>query len=251
MNRIEEGKKVERQLWGEEKVDALKATDPEFYEIMERFIYGEVWQHGKLDEKLREIVTIAVNVTNQTIDQLGEHVEAALNIGLTPVEVKETLYQCTPYVGFSKVQKAIKVTNEVFLKKGVELPLKGQSTTTEDNRIHKGIEVQKAIFGGEHIDVMRANAPDNLKHIQDYLSGYCFGDICGRNGLDAKKREIITFSVISALGGCENQLRAHIAGNAAVGNTKEILLDVITQCMPYIGFPRTLNAIACINEVLA
>ena len=60
-----------------------------------------------------------------------------------------------------------------------------------------GIEVQKSIFGSENIDNLRANAPDNLKHIQDYLSGYCFGDICGRNGLDIKIRELITFSIIA------------------------------------------------------
>ncbi|WP_287565239.1 carboxymuconolactone decarboxylase family protein [Clostridium sp.] len=153
-------------------------------------------------------------------------------------------------MGFSKVQNAIVVTNQIFEEKGVKLPLENQSTTTENNRIAKGIEVQKSIFGSKNIDNLRANAPDNLKHIQDYLSGYCFGDICGRNGLDIKIRELITFIIIATLGGCENQLRAHIGGNAAIGNDKETLLNVITQCMPYIGFPRTLNAITCINEVL-
>ncbi len=68
--------------------------------------------------------------------------------------------------------------------------------------------------------------------------------------MDTKTRELITFSILATLGGCENQLRAHINGNITVGNNKEVLLDVITQCMPYIGFPRTLNAIACVNEIL-
>ncbi|WP_455803907.1 carboxymuconolactone decarboxylase family protein [Clostridium butyricum] len=98
------------------------------------------------------------------------------------------------------------------------------------------MKYKKSIFGSKNIDNLRANAPDNLKHIQDYLSGYCFGDICGRNGLDIKIRELITFIIIATLGGCENQLRAHIGGNAAIGNDKETLLNVITQCMPYIGF---------------
>lgn len=46
------------------------------------------------------------------------------------------------------------------------------------------------------------------------------------------------------------QVKAHVGGNAAVGNRKETLLAALTVCLPYIGFPRTLNAIACINEVL-
>lgn len=249
MDGIKYSEKIQKQLWGD-KNSELMTSDSEFYEIMKRFIYGEVWQHGNLEPKIRELIIIAVNITNNNMEQCAEHVEAALNIGISPVEIKETLYQCAPYVGFSKVQNAIVVTNQIFEEKGVKLPLENQSTTTENNRIAKGIEVQKSIFGSKNIDNLRANAPDNLKHIQDYLSGYCFGDICGRNGLDIKIRELITFIIIATLGGCENQLRAHIGGNAAIGNDKETLLNVITQCMPYIGFPRTLNAITCINEVL-
>ena len=249
MDGIKYSEKIQKQLWGD-KNSELMTSDSEFYEIMKRFIYGEVWQHGNLEPKIRELIIISVNITNNNMEQCAEHVEAALNIGISPVEIKETLYQCAPYVGFSKVQNAIVVTNQIFEEKGVKLPLENQSTTTENNRIAKGIEVQKSIFGSKNIDNLRANAPDNLKHIQDYLSGYCFGDICGRNGLDIKIRELITFSIIATLGGCENQLRAHIGGNAAIGNDKETLLNVITQCMPYIGFPRTLNAITCINEVL-
>ncbi len=249
MDRIKSSEKIQTHLWGD-KNSELMTSDSELYEIMKRFIYGEVWQHGNLEPKIRELIIIAVNITNNNMEQCAEHVEAALNIGISPVEIKETLYQCAPYVGFSKVQNAIVVTNQIFEEKGVKLPLENQSTTTENNRIAKGIEVQKSIFGSKNIDNLRANAPDNLKHIQDYLSGYCFGDICGRNGLDIKIRELITFIIIATLGGCENQLRAHIGGNAAIGNDKETLLNVITQCMPYIGFPRTLNAITCINEVL-
>ena len=70
---------------------------------MKWFIYGEVWQHGNLEPKLRELITIAVNITNQNMEQCTEHIEAVLNIGTTPVEIKETLYQCAPYIGFSKV----------------------------------------------------------------------------------------------------------------------------------------------------
>lgn len=249
MDRIKSSEKIQKQLWENENND-LMLSDPEFYQIMKRFIYGEVWQHGNLDPKIRELITIAVNITNQNMEQCAEHVEVALNIGISPVEIKETLYQCAPYIGFSKVENAITATNKIFKEKGVKLPLENQSQVTEENRINKGIEVQKYIFGSENIDNMRANAPDNLKYIQDYLSGYCFGDICGRSGLDIKIRELITFSIIATLGGCENQFRAHIGGNAAIGNDKETLLNVITQCMPYIGFPRTLNAITCINEVL-
>lgn len=68
--------------------------------------------------------------------------------------------------------------------------------------------------------------------------------------MDLKTRELLTFVILATLGGCENQLRAHTAANITVGNTRNLLIDVITQCQPYIGFPRTLNAINIINEII-
>lgn len=63
-------------------------------------------------------------------------------------------------------------------------------------------------------------------------------------------REMLTFAILVSMGGCESQVKGHIQGNVNVGNDKETLLDVVTQLLPYIGYPRTLNAIACLNEVL-
>lgn len=104
MDGIKYSEKIQKQLWGD-KNSELMTSDSEFYEIMKRFIYGEVWQHGNLEPKIRELIIISVNITNNNMEQCAEHVEAALNIGISPVEIKETLYQCAPYVGFSKSSK--------------------------------------------------------------------------------------------------------------------------------------------------
>lgn len=97
---------------------------------------------------------------------------------------------------------------------------------------------------------MCAAAPENQKNIQDYLSAYCFGDFYTRKFLPIHERELLTFSILASQGGCEGQVKAHVGGNATVGNGKEVLLAAFTVCLPYIGFPRTLNALSCINEVL-
>ena len=93
-------------------------------------------------------------------------------------------------------------------------------------------------------------APENQKNIQDYLSAYCFGDFYTRKFLTIPERELLTFAILVAQGGCEPQVKAHVGGNAAVGNSKETLLAALTVCLPYIGFPRTLNALGCVNEIL-
>lgn len=129
------------------------------------------------------------------------------------------------------------------------MPLPGQSTTNRQNRIERGYEIQTSYFGKEMIDQMNENTPNNQKHFNEFLKGYCFGDFYTRTGLDDQDRELITFSILASLGGCENQLRGHTAGNLAVGNDKSVLIDAITVLMPFIGFPRTLNALAIVNEI--
>ena len=195
------------------------------------------------------MITLVVLATNQTLPQLKAHVSAALNVGLTPVEIKEAVYQCAPYIGFPKTLNAINEVNEVFKAKNIALPIESQNTVDEDNRFDKGLAVQVEIFG-DVIAKMRENAPANQKHMQDYLSAFCFGDFYTRGGLDLKTRELLTLCIVSSLGGAEGQVKAHVQGNKNVGNDKETLITAITHCLPYMGFPRTLNALACVNEML-
>jgi 4-carboxymuconolactone decarboxylase len=154
-----------------------------------------------------------------------------------------------PYVGVAKVFDFLHATNAVFQKKGIELPLEGQSTTTPETRFEKGVAAQKAIFG-EAIDKMRQQSPKDQLHIQDFLAANCFGDYYTRNGLDLKTRELLTFAMLISLGGCEPQVKGHVTGNLKLGNDRTRLIDVVTQLLPYIGYPRTLNALRVIDEVV-
>ena len=226
------------------------AKDPELFEIFDNFVLGEVLGHGGLDARTRLMCILASNVASQGRAAFRATLDAALGAGVTPVEVKEVLYQAVPYVGMAKVADFIGAANDVLEARGVGLPLEGQSTTTPADRFEKGLAVQRSIFGAGHIDAMREVAPENQKHIQQYLSDNCFGDFLTRGGLDVKTRELVTFSLLVSLGGCEPQVKGHIAGNVSLGNDKAVLLAVVTQLLPYIGYPRTLNAIGCLNEVL-
>lgn len=248
MNRMEKSQETYKQLFGD-GVPAAYATDPDFQDILSRFIFGDVFHQGSLDDKMRELITLVVLTTNQTLPQLKAHVHAALNVGLTPIEIKEAVYQCAPYVGFPKTLNAMTEVNDVFKARNIALPLESQQQVEEETRLDKGLAVQVDIFG-DIITKNRENSPINQKHIQDYLSAFCFGDFYTRGGLDLKTRELLTLSIISALGGADHQVKAHVQGNLNVGNDKEMMITAITHCLPYMGFPRTLNALSCINEII-
>jgi len=228
---------------------SLQQTDPELIDMFDNFAFDEVLAYGNVDTKTRVMVILASLVAQQTLSEFSVMLGAALNVGVTPVEVKEIVYQSVPYVGIAKAFDFIHATNEVLTARGVSLPLEGQSTTTPETRLERGLAAQKAIFG-DLIDRMYAQSPADQLHIQRYLSANCFGDTYTRRGLDIKTRELLTFAMLQSLGGCEPQLKGHIQGNINVGNDKDFLLAVITHLLPFIGYPRALNAIACLNTVV-
>ena len=227
----------------------IQKNDPEFYEIFKNFAYGEVFEYSTLTEKESILVTLASLIACQSPKAFKKILLSALDCDITPVEVKELLYQSVPYVGFGRAHNFFGVVIKVFEKKEIEMPLPARSNTDASNRYVEGRKLQEKYFGSEMIEMMNKNTPEDQQHFNRFLEGFCFGDFYTRDGLDDKIRELITFVFIATLGGCENQLRGHTQGNLTVGNNKEKLISAITVIMPYIGFPRSLNALAIVNEI--
>jgi len=230
-------------------VSTAAVTDPELIEIFDNFAFDEVLRHGNLDIRTRLMVQLASIIACQAVREYRAMLGAALNVGVTPVEAKEILYQAVPYVGIARVFDFIQATNEVLTERGIKLPLSGQSTTTPENRAEKGLAVQKKIIGNDVVEKLYASAPADEQHIQRYLSANCFGDHYTRTGVDVPTRELLTFSMLVALGGCEPQVRGHVVANLHVGNNRARLIDVLTQLLPFIGYPRMLNALRVVDEV--
>ena len=229
-------------------VSSIAATDPELIEVFDNFAFDEVLRLTKLDIRTRLMVQLAAIIACQAVREYRAMLGAALNIGVTPVEAKEILYQSVPYVGLAKVYDFIQATNEVLTERGVKLPLPGQSTTTPSTRAEKGLAVQKQIIGPDMVEKLYSSSPSDLMHIQRFLSAHCFGDHYTRTGIDIPTRELLTLSMLVALGGCDAQVKGHVSANLNVGNDRARLIDVLTQLLPFIGYPRTLNALRVLNE---
>jgi 4-carboxymuconolactone decarboxylase len=142
----------------------------------------------------------------------------------------------------------VHATNEALTTRGHRLPLAPQSNTGAETRYEKGLAAQKAIFG-KMIDDMYDKSPKDQLHIQRFLSANCFGDFYTRTGLDIKMRELVTLSILIAMG-ADAQMKGHVRGNLNVGNGRDVLIDVITQLLPWVGYPRTLNALNAVNDVV-
>lgn len=244
----EKAKKYHERMFPGYVSDFLR-TDPEFIERFDNFAFDEVVnQPGvQLDDKTRFMAILATLIGCQGVDEYKAMITAALNFGVTPVEIKEIVYQAVAYLGIGRVFPCLKATNAVFEDKGIALPLEGQATTTTENRREAGTQAQVDIFGDSMKDFWKSG-PEESRHINYWLADNCFGDYYTRKGLDYKQREMITFCFLLAQGGTEPQLTSHAAANILIGNDKAFLIKVISQCLPFIGYPRSLNALRCVNE---
>jgi 4-carboxymuconolactone decarboxylase len=233
-------------------VSTLAQTDPELIEVFDNFAFDEVLRDtddDTLDTRTRLMTQLAALIASHAVAEYRAILGAALTAGVTPVEAKEIVYQAVPYVGMAKVFDVLHVTNEVLEARGVTLPLPGQATTTPETRAERGLAVQREIVGAARVDALYAGSPEDELHIQRHLSANCFGDHVSRRGIDVPTRELLTLAMLAALGGCEPQLRGHVAANVNVGNDRARVLAVLTQLIPFIGYPRTLNALRVLDEV--
>lgn len=225
----------------------LYTTDPEFMERYEHFAYEEVVNEEgqQLPEETRYLAILATLIGCQGVDMFREVLPKALDGALTPVMVKEVVYQAVDYLGMGRILPFLNATNEILEARGTALPLEGQATTTFEDRLEKGIQAQADIFGDHMKEAWKGG------HINRWLAANCFGDYYTRKGLTLAQREMITFCFLAAQGGCEPQLTSHAKGNMNLGNDKSFLIRVVSQCLPYIGYPRSLNAIRCIEQAAA
>lgn len=249
MNRIELCKQNYRTLFGGEALTG-QGTDPEMMDILQKFIFGEVFQTGDLTLRQREMITCITLATMQTLPQLKAHAGAALNVGVTPEELREVMYLTAPFIGFPKMLNAVRVVNEVFQERGISLPLKKQGVVTESNRHETGKKIQNKLYPGGIASAMEGLPGDMGKDVEQFLTDYFFGEIYSRGALDLQTRELLGYCVLATLE-ADSQLHSHYHGNINVGNTPEMLTAAVIQCLPYIGFPSAIKALGIIRKEYA
>ena len=250
MDRIEKTSKTVEELFHQPAVGD-EGSDPEFMQILQRYIFGELCYTGSLDSRMRELVTITVLTAIQALPQLKAHLNACLNVGCTPVELREAIYQCAPFIGFPRTLNAIGVLNEVLTGRGVSLPLPRQGTVEDEERYKKGLAIQAPVYGDEIRDRYAWLPKPFDEAVPRFLAEHCFGDFHTRAGLDQRTRELLTVVLLAALGGAEVQVKSHVAGALKTGSTREEVVCALVHASAYMGIPRLFNALNACRELLA
>ena len=229
-----------------------EGSDGEFMQILQGYIFGDVCYTGSLDNRMRELVTVTVLTVLSALPQIKAHVGASLNAGCTPVEIREAVYQCAPFIGFPKTLNAISAMNEVFTQNGIELPLLKQKTlASSEERYEKGLAIQAPIYGDEIKDRYTWLPKPFDEAVPRFLTELCFGDFNTRTGLDEKTRELLMVVLLAAMGGAEVQVKSHAEGALKAGSTREEIVCALVHASGYMGIPRLFNALNTCKEILA
>ncbi len=129
-------------------------------------------------------------------------------------------------------------------------PAKPTNDPSEQERYKHGLEVLGAIDGdaGQKVVDSLADISPDLAH---HVVAWGFGDIYARPGLAPRDRQLVTLGMLTALGGCEPQLKVHIKAALNVGLSQEQIIEALLHSAVYCGFPRALNATFVAKEVFA
>lgn len=222
----------------------IERTDPEFARAVAR-LCDEVRENCLLSGQERQIAVLAALTGMGEVEAFAEQLREALDGGLTPAEAREIVYLAAPFLGVPRAKRFVAAANGVFAERGMSLPLPdGEEPGT---RLERGLRAQSAVFGAESAELW-ADAPEETRRIGRLMTESCFGDFYARSGLGLRDRELAVFCFLAALGGCTPQIKAHAVANFSLGNDVRALAAALAQCLPFIGFPRVLDALAVLAE---
>lgn len=228
------------------------SSDPEFAEFFSEFAFGEVFAQCDIPNSEGLLAILAALVGCQGHETFRRIVRAVSSgslkhVGLRPLQIREMLYQAAAYVGIGRMQPFLEIFDEAVREAQIHLPIVKSGTVNSSTRLSAGEEAQAAVFG-EGMKGFAQSGPEESRHINRWLTANCFGDYYTRKGLDLRHREMITFCFLMGQGGCEPQLTAHAGANMRIGNSREYLISILSLCVPFIGYPRVLNALGCVNK---
>lgn len=219
------------------------------------FAYGDVYDRPGLTLAQRQILNVAaLTAMGTAAPQLRFHIDGALNVGVTPAEIVETIIHMSVYAGIPAALNGIAAAKLAFADRTdladpvTTVPEPGDETARE--RYERGLEALGRIDGeaGEQVVAFTQGiAPD----LGRYIIEFAFADVYSRPVLDLKTRELATVAACTALGTAAPQLRVHLHGLLNVGGTREEAIEAITQMAVYAGFPAALNGITAAREVFA
>jgi 4-carboxymuconolactone decarboxylase len=228
---------------------ALDSLAPDMVDLLLTFGFSDILSRPGLALPDREIATLAALASFGNAEpQLRFHVGGALNVGITPREVVETIYVTTVFAGFPAGLNALTAAGKVFEERGVKpTPL---PAPTEPDRRKRGLATMEATSKGSGkkvLDSLNTIAPD----MANFILEFSYGDVLSRQGLSPRRKEIAIIAGAIARGTMRPQLMVHVKAGLNVGLTRQEIVEIAMQMAVYAGFPASLNGLDAVRAAFA
>ena len=229
--------------------DPASEALPGFADFMAEVVYAGIWDRPHLAIKDRLVCTLAVLGLLQRPAQLERMLGAALDEGLPPRSILEVFMQAGLYGGFDTTESASACAQTVFKQRGLTVPGEPSRTDASEALDARGAELMATLHGerGKQGYAAPGNAVTGALYPAAIRYGY--GELWFRAGLDHRQRMLCALASFTVLG-LERQLAKFAASALNVGLTREEIIEAVIQTGPYGGFPRALNGLTILSDVL-
>jgi 4-carboxymuconolactone decarboxylase len=218
----------------------IQSVSPALGRYAKEDVADGLWQRPQLSRRDRSLVTVAILIArNQTLD-LPHYINLALDSGVTPRELSETITHLAFYSGWSNAMSAVAVTKDIFSQRRIgpdQLPaaspqLRPLNEQAEATRV---ASVQR---------LLGTAAPG----LDQYTTDPLFKDVWLRPDLSPRDRSLVTITSLMANGQVA-QLAGHLNRALDAGLTQEQAGEVVTQIAFYAGWPNAFSAGPVVADV--
>lgn len=230
---------IDNRRFSPEKV---RSVAPALEQQTQQRLYGDVWNRPSLGKRDRSLITIAALIARGQAPALGYCADQAIENGVKPAEISETITHLAYYSGWGNAMAATGPVSEVFAKHKVtadQLPAEAPTPLPLDETA----EAARAKSVGEQFGAV---APG----LVDYTTEDLFLDLWLRPDLAPRDRSLVTVAALIASGQVA-QVPFHLNRAMDNGLTQEQAAEVITHLAFYAGWPNAMSALPVARDVFA
>ena len=223
--------------------DAVGQVAPALQAYSTDDLFGSVWSGEAMSMRDRALVTFAALMTRHETENLGSYVELALDAGVTPAELSETITHLAFYTGWGNATAAAEAMAPVYEARGI---------TAEDL---PAVEPEEMLpLDQESEDARQTMVQDNYGNVSqgvvDTTEELLFLDMWLRPALEPRDRSMITVAALIAAGQPE-QMTFHLNRAMDNGLTQEEAGAMLSHLAFYAGWPKVFSAMPVAKEVFA
>lgn len=222
--------------------EQLRSVAPALERHTQERLFGEVWKRPDLDRRDRSLITIAALIARGQTGALVYYADYALENGVTPAELSETILHLAYYSGWSNAMAATAPVSAVFAQRGISMD-ELQDEAPRRLPLNEAAEAQRA----KNVrDQFGAVAPG----LVDYTTDCLFRDLWLRSDLAPRDRSLVTVAALVAAGQVA-QVTFHLNRAMDNGLTQEQAAEVVTHLAFYAGWPNAMSALPVFKDVFS